>query len=153
MWCLKMVCNVQVYKRTLSASTVEFWPTLMYESTSADLWQQRLTSFCAVCGVLFDYKRESTVVSSGVKAVTLMTNIGSQSAECLYATFCNQTWYCGAPPWAGMSTMQKNWDSIFKMKVTVWAYIIKIWRFLLCLLFVLNQWVFCNQTQFDGRSS
>ena len=68
MWCLKMVCNVRVYKRTLSASTVEFRPILMYESTSADLWQQRLTSFCAVCGVLFDYKRESTVVSSGVKA-------------------------------------------------------------------------------------
>ena len=65
-------------------------------------WQQCLT-FCAVCGVLFYYKRESTVVSSGVRDVTLMTHICSHSAECVYATFCNQTWYCGAPPWAGMS--------------------------------------------------
>ena len=43
------------------------------------------------------------MVSSGVRAVTLVTHICSHSAECLYATFCNQTWYCGAPPWAGMS--------------------------------------------------
>ena len=43
----------------------------------------------------------------------------------------------------------KKWDSIFKVKVTVWAYIIKIWQFLLYLLLVLNHWVFCNQTQFE----
>ena len=49
-----------------------------------------------------DYKRESSV-SSGVRDVTLVTNTCSQSAECLYATVCNQTWYCGAPPWARMS--------------------------------------------------
>ena len=73
------------------------------ESTSADLRQQHLTSFCAVCGVLFYYKRESTVVSSGVRDVTLVTHICSHLAECLYATFCNQTWYFGAPPWARMS--------------------------------------------------
>ena len=138
-------CNVRTRKRTISASTTDFWPTLTYVSTSADLRQQCLTSFCAVCGVLFDSKRESTVVSSGMKDVMLVTNICSQSAECLYATFCNQTWYRGAPPWAGMS-VQKKWDSIFKVKVTVWAYIIKILWFLLYLLLVLNQWVFCNQT-------
>ena len=40
--------------------------------------------------------------------------------------------------------MRKKWDSIFKVKVTVWAHIIKIWQFLLYLLLVLNQWVFCN---------
>ena len=45
----------------------------------------------------------------------------------------------------------KKWDSIFKVKVTVWAYIIKIWQFLLYLLLVLNQWVFCNQTQFECK--
>ena len=43
------------------------------------------------------------MVSSGVRDVTLVTHICSHSAECLYATFCNQTWYCGAPPRAGMS--------------------------------------------------
>ena len=43
------------------------------------------------------------MVSSGVRDVTLMTHVCSHSAECLFATFCNQTWYCGAPPRAGMS--------------------------------------------------
>ena len=87
---------MQAHKRTISVSTIDFRPTLTYESTSAHLWQQRLTSFCAVCGVLFDYKTESTVVSSGVRDVTLMTHICYQSAECMYATLCNQTWYCSA---------------------------------------------------------
>ena len=96
-------CNVQAHKIIISASTIDFRPILTYESTSADLWQQRWTSFCTVCGVLFDYKRESTVVSSEERDVTLVTHICSHSAECLYATFCNQTWYCGAPPWARMS--------------------------------------------------
>ena len=91
-------------KRTISASTIDFQPTLTYESTSTDLQQQHLTSFCVVYGVLF----ESTAASSGVMDVMLVTNICSQSAECLYPTFCNQTWYCGAPPWAGMSC-EKMW--------------------------------------------
>ena len=92
----------------ISASTIDFWLTLTYESTSADLRQQRLTSFCAVCGVLFDYKRESTGVSSGVQDVTLVTNNCSQSDECLYANFCNQTWYCGTPPWARMACEKRR---------------------------------------------
>ena len=136
-------CKIRVLKITISVSTIDFQPTLTYESISADLHRQCLTSFCAVYGVLFDYKRESTVESSGVRDVMLMTYICYQ---CLYATLCNQTWYCGASPWAGMSW--KKWDSLIKVKVT---YIIKIWLFLLYLLLVLNQWVLCNQTQFDGR--
>ena len=103
-------CNVRAHKIIISACTIDFRPTLTYQSTSADLRQQRLTSFCAVCGVLFYYKRESTVMSSGVRDVTLMTHIGSHSAECLYATFCNQTWYCRAPPWAGMLCEKKKRD-------------------------------------------
>ena len=96
-------CNVRAHKIIISACTIDFRPTLTYQSTSADLRQQHLTFFCAVWGVLFNNKRESTVVSSGVRDVTLVTHICSQSAECLYATFCNQTRHCGAPPWAGMS--------------------------------------------------
>ena len=46
----------------------------------------------------------------------------------------------------------KKWDSIYKVKVTVWAYNQNMMGSLYLLL-VLNQWVFCNQTQFDGRSS
>ena len=100
--CLKW-CNMWAHKRIISASTIDFWPTLTYESTSVDMRQQHLTSFCAVCGVLFYYKKESIVVSSGVRDVMLATHICSHLAECLYATFCNQTWYNGAPPWASMS--------------------------------------------------
>ena len=140
-------CNVQAHKIIISACTIDFRRILTYQSTSADLQQQRLTSFCAVCGVLFYYKRESTVVSSGVRDVTSVTNICSQSAECLYATFCNrgQTWlWCTT---ISRNVMQKKIrDPIFKVKVTVWAYIIKIWRFLLYLLLVLNQWVLCNHS-------
>ena len=43
------------------------------------------------------------MVSSGVRDVTLVTHISSHLAECLFAIFCNQTWYCGAPLPAGMS--------------------------------------------------
>ena len=101
-------CNVRAHKIIISACTIDFRPTLTYESTSADLQQQHLTSFCAVCGILFYYKRENTVVSSGVRDVMLVTYICSSSAECLYATFCDQTWYCGAPPWARMSCKKKR---------------------------------------------
>ena len=104
-------CNVRAHKIIISACTTDFRPTLTYQSTSADLQQQRLTSFCAVCGVLFYQKRESTEVSSGARDVTLVTHICSHSAECLFAIFCNQTWYCDAPPWAGMSC-EKTWFSL-----------------------------------------
>ena len=43
------------------------------------------------------------MVSSGVRDVMLVTNTCSQSAEDLYPTFCNQTWFCGAPPRARIS--------------------------------------------------
>ena len=43
------------------------------------------------------------MVSLGVRDVMLVTHICSHLAECLFAIFCNQTWYCKAPPWAGMS--------------------------------------------------
>ena len=101
-------CNVRAHKIIISASTIDFRLTLTYQSTSADMWQQRLTSFCTVCGVLFDYKRESTVVSSGVRDVTLVTHICSHSAECLFAIFCNQTLYCGTPPWTRMSCGERK---------------------------------------------
>ena len=142
-----------VHRRTISASTIDFQPTLMYESTSDDLRQQHLTSFCAVCEVLIDCKMESTVVSSGVRDVSLVTNICSQLAECLYATFCNQTWYCGAPPWARMSCkklgfyLQGQGHSVGLYNQNMMVSTISLY-----LLLALNQWVFCNQTQFDGRS-
>ena len=46
--------------------------------------------------------------------------------------------------------MQKNWFSFFNVKVTVWAYMIKIWVFLLCLL---NCCMVCNQSWFCSTAS
>ena len=66
---------MRAHKRTISDGTIDFQPTLTYKSTSADLRQQHLTFFCAVWGVLFNNKRESTVASSGVRDVKLLTNI------------------------------------------------------------------------------
>ena len=43
-------CNVQADKRNVFVSTIDFRPTLTYESTSADWGQQLLTSFYATCG-------------------------------------------------------------------------------------------------------
>ena len=42
--------------------------------------------------------------------------------------------------------MQKNWFTVFNVKVTTRAYIIKIWLFLNC-------WSVCNQTWFDSTAS
>ena len=75
-------CNVWAHKRSISVSTIDFRPTSTYKSTSADLWQQHLTSFYTVCGVLFAHKKESTVVSVVVRAVTHEMNVCSQSVEC-----------------------------------------------------------------------
>ena len=66
---------MRAYKRNISVSTIAFRPTLTYESTEADWGQKRLTSFYAVCGASFAYKREITVVSSVVRAVMHKTNI------------------------------------------------------------------------------
>ena len=43
----------------------------------------------------------------------------------------------------------KKWDSIFKAKVTVWAYIIKIGQFLLYILLVLNSETFATKLNVD----
>ena len=151
-------CNVWAHKIIISACTIDFQPTLMYQSTSADLQQQRFTSFCAVCGVLFYYKRESAVVSSGVRDVMLVTHICSHSAESLFAIFCNQTWYCGAPPQARMWCEkmefyfhnQRHSVGLYNQNKTVSTISFissKPVSLLQPLLLVLNQWVFCNQTQ------
>ena len=60
-----------------------------------------------------------------------------------------QTWYGGVLSRGDMSC-KKNWFTIFSVKVTVRAYIIKIWLFL---LYLLNCWSVCNQTWFDRTAS
>ena len=45
--------------------------------------------------------------------------------------------------------MQTIWFTIFNVKITARAYIIKIW---LCLLYFLNYWSICKQTWFDSTA-
>ena len=77
------------------------------------------------------------MVSSGMRDVMLVTHICSHSAECLFANFCNQTWYCGAPPSARMSC--KKMGFYLQGQGHSVGYIITIRQFLLYLLLVLNQ--------------
>ena len=60
------------------------------------------------------------MVSSGMRDVTLVTHICSHSAECI-VTKLGIVVHHHEP-----ECHAKNWDSIFKVKVTVWAYMIKI---------------------------
>ena len=59
-----------------------------------------------------------------------------------------QTWYCGVL--SSGDVMQKNWFTVFIVKVTARAYLIKIWLFL---LYLLNCWSICYQTWFDSTAS
>ena len=45
--------------------------------------------------------------------------------------------------------MQKKWFTVFNIKVTARAYVIKIWLFL---LYLLKCWSVCNQTWFDSTA-
>ena len=92
-------CNVQAHKITISASTIGFRPTLTYESTSADLRQQRLTSFCAVWCIIWLQKGKYCDVFRGEGC-----NARDKYLFPVFVTtFCIQTWHCGALPWAWMT--------------------------------------------------
>ena len=58
----------------------------------------------------------------------------------------NLVWLCSI---IRQSVVQKNLFTVFNVKVTVRAYIIKIWLFLLCLH---NCWSVCNQTWLDSTA-
>ena len=93
------LCNVRAHKIIISACTIDFRPTLTYESTSDDLSAATFDLFLRrVWCIIWLQKGKHCGVFRG-RDVTLC----SHSAECFFAAFCNQTWYCGAPPWAGMS--------------------------------------------------
>ena len=59
----------------------------------------------------------------------------------------NLVWLCSI---ISQSTVQKNWFTVFNVKVTVRTYIIIFWLFL---LYLLNCWLVCNQTWFDSTAS
>ena len=59
----------------------------------------------------------------------------------------NLVWLCSI---ISQNVLQKNWFTVFNVKVTARAYIIKI---LLFLLYLLNCWSVCNQTWFDSTLS
>ena len=59
----------------------------------------------------------------------------------------NLVWLCSI---ISQSVMQKNWFTVFNVKVIARAYVIKIWLFL---LYLLKCWLVCNQTWFDSTAS
>ena len=147
-WCgVLQLCNVWAHNfYFISACTIDFQPTLTYQSTSADLQQQCLTSFCAVWCIISLQKGKHCGVCRGEGCNAHDT----QLSDCMqpFVTKLGIVVHHHEP-----QCHVKKWDSIFKVKVTVWAYINKIWQFLVYLLLVLNHSVFCNQTQFECRSS
>ena len=58
-------CNVLAHKIIISAFTIDFRPTLTYQSTSDDTRQQRLTSFCAVWCIILPEKGKHCGVFRG----------------------------------------------------------------------------------------
>ena len=80
----------------------------------------------------------SVRVSNGVRPV---------SPELLNHFLPNLVWWCII---MRRCVLQKNWFTIFNVKVTVRAYIIKI---LLFLLYLLNCWSVCNQTWCGSTAS
>ena len=58
----------------------------------------------------------------------------------------NVVWLCSI---MSQSDMQENWFTVFNVKVTARAYIIKIWLFL---LYLKNDWSIWNQTWFGSTT-
>ena len=106
--------------------------------------------FCTVCGVLFYYKRESTVVSSGVRDVTIVTHICFHWAECYLQSFVNKLGIvthhhepeCRAKNMGFYLQGQGHNVRLYNQNMTVST-----------ISFISSKPVFCNQTQFECRSS
>ena len=79
-----------------------------------------------------------------VKMLMFVQIISSKAPDILFP---NSVLWCIT---MSRSIMQKDWFTIFKVKVTARAHMIKIWQFL---LYVLNFWSFCYQTWFDSTLS
>ena len=137
-------CNVRAHKIIISARTIDFWPPLT-PGTDHISWLVAatfdLSLRCVWCIILLE-KGKYCGVFRGEGCNTCDTYLFPLGW--VFAIFCKQTWYCGAPPWAGMSCEKKGF-SLQGQGHSVGLYNQNI-------LLVLNQWVFCNQTQFEYRS-
>ena len=68
---------MRAHKRIISACTIDFRPTLTYQSTSANLRQQRLTSFCAVwCIILLEKGKHCGVFRDEGCLQSFVTKLG-----------------------------------------------------------------------------
>ena len=72
--------------------------------------------------------------------------VHSVSPEPLNHFLPDLVWWCTT---TSQCVLQKNWFTIFNVKVTARAYVIKIELFL---VFLLNCWSTCNQTWLDGTT-
>ena len=97
-----------------------------------------------------------SITSHGITGFKVKVTVNVQTvSECLSRPYLLTTEYFVAKPGTicsiiSQSVKQKKWFTVFSVKVTVWAYIIKIWLFL---LYFVNSWLFCSQTWFDSTAS
>ena len=93
----------------------------------------------------WDYCVQGQGHSKGEKCLWMFVQMISSEPQNILLP--NMVWLCSI---IGQSVMQKNWFTLFNVKVTGRAYIIKIWLFL---LYLLNCWFVCNQAWFDSLLS
>ena len=93
-------CNMQSHKRIISASTIDFRPTLMHESSSSSVWP--VFVLCVVIILLQKGKHCGVFRGEGCYDIFVPTRLSVPTLS-VPTRLSNQIWYCGAPPWAGMS--------------------------------------------------
>ena len=102
------------------------------------------------------HKSECPVQKMGLLFKVKVTAEVQNVSDCLSRRYCpepqnilvpNLVWLCSI---ISQNVLEKNWFTVFNVKVTIRAYIIKI---LLFLLYLLNYWLVCNHTWFDSMAS
>ena len=132
-------CNVRAHKIIISACTIDFRPTFNVPVHTSWLAAATFDLFlrCVWCIILLEKGKHCGVFrGEGCNA----------HDTCLFPSWCLLS--VSLQPFVTKLGIvvhhherechTKKWDSIVKVKITVWAYIIKIWQFLLYLLLVLS---------------
>ena len=124
-------------KVTASAYTIKIWLFLLYVLNCWSVWTK--------LGLIVQHYKLAVLWKNRMTAFKVKVTAKVQNvSECLSGWYllnrrscwC-QTWYGNAASWARV-WYRKKWLAAFNVKVTMRAYIIKIWLFL---LYLLNCWL------------
>ena len=149
-WCIIVSQSVlrkvwfAIFKVTVKVHMIEIWLcTLSSELLILLLANFGLMAHHHKLGCAGKRLHQCVVLKVKVTAKVQIVNEFS-SGPCLLNcwTFCNWAWYGDASSWARVSC-EKNWLTLFKVKVTVRASMIRI---LLFLPYPLNSCSFCSHT-------